>query len=175
MLEVINSGSFCDLDDDTVSEIIRICGAMKISQVHIECHWRDRHTLPAIRERFAAAGIRIKVKIGVETFDADFRDDVLMKGMEHVSPAEIAEYADEVCLLFGLTGQTEISMKNDVETGLALFERVCINLMTENSTSVKPDDEVLETFMCRLFPIYEGDPRVDILLENTDFGVGRKG
>ena len=175
MLEVINSGSFCDLDDDTVSEIIRTCGAMKIAQVHIECHWRDRHTLPAIRERFAAAGIRIKVKIGVETFDADFRDDVLMKGMEHVSPAEIAEYADEVCLLFGLTGQTEISMKNDVETGLALFERVCINLMTENSTSVKPDGEVLETFMRRLFPIYEGDPRVDILLENTDFGVGRKG
>lgn len=175
VLEVINSGSFCDLDDDTVSEIIRTCGAMKIAQVHIECHWRDRHTLPAIRERFAAAGIRIKVKIGVETFDADFRDDVLMKGMEHVSPAEIAEYADEVCLLFGLTGQTEISMKNDVETGLALFERVCINLMTENSTSVKPDGEVLETFMRRLFPIYEGDPRVDILLENTDFGVGRKG
>ena len=173
VLEVINSGSFCDLDVDTTDEIIRTCIAGKITQIHIECHWRDRLTLPAIKERFAAAGIQTKVKIGVETFDTSFRDDVLKKGMEHASPAEIAEYADEVCLLFGLAGQTELSMKNDIETGLALFERVCINLMTENSTSVKPDEKVLEIFMCRLFPIYEENTRVDILLENTDFGVGQ--
>lgn len=174
VLEVINSGSFCDLDEDTISEIVRTCTAGNISQIHIECHWRDRHTLPAIRRRFADSGINTKVKIGVETFDADFRDDILRKGMDHASPDEIAEYADEVCLLFGLTGQTGLSMRNDIETGLALFERVCINLMTENSTAVKPDQEVIDIFMNRLLPIYAENSRVDILLENTDFGVGSK-
>lgn len=174
VLEVINSGSFCDLDEDTISEIVRTCTAGNISQIHIECHWRDRHTLPAIRRFFADSDINTKVKIGVETFDADFRDDILRKGMDHASPDEIAEYADEVCLLFGLTGQTELSMRNDIETGLALFERVCINLMTENSTAVKPDQEVIDIFMNRLLPIYAENSRVDILLENTDFGVGSK-
>ena len=48
-----------------------------------------------------------------------------------------AKYADEVCLLFGLTGQTLNSMKKDIETGLSLFERVCINIMVENSTKTK--------------------------------------
>ncbi|MFR2565342.1 MAG: radical SAM protein, partial [Anaerovoracaceae bacterium] len=71
-----------------------------------------------------------------------------------------------------LTGQTEQSMRGDVETGLRFFERVCVNLMTENSTDMYPDREVLDIFMKNIYPAYRDDPRVDILIENTDFGVG---
>ena len=171
-LEAINSGSFCDLDDGSIEAVLDACRSRDIRQLHIECHWRDRETLPAIRSKFAKAGILLKVKTGVETFDEIFRDDVLLKGMEHASPEDIAAYADEVCLLFGLTGQTEQSMRNDVETGLRFFERVCVNLMTENSTDMHPDREVLDIFMKNIYPTYRDDPRVDILIENTDFGVG---
>lgn len=171
-LEAINSGSFCDLDDGSIEAVLDTCRSRGIRQLHIECHWRDRDTLHAIRSRFNKSGILLKVKTGVETFDEIFRDDVLLKGMEHASPEDIAAYADEVCLLFGLTGQTEQSMRGDVETGLRFFERVCVNLMTENSTDMYPDREVLDIFMKNIYPAYRDDPRVDILIENTDFGVG---
>ena len=79
---------------------------------------------------------------------------------------------DEVCLLFGLDGQTEDSMRHDIETGLTYFERVCINIMVENTARIKPSPPVIETFMKKLYPVYKDNERVDILLNNTDFGVG---
>ena len=44
--------------------------------------------------------------------------------------------------------------------------------MVENSTPVKPDPAVIACFRERIYPQYAKDPRVDILLHNTDFGVG---
>ena len=95
--------------------------------------------------------------------------------MEYALPEEIARYAQEVCLLFGISGQTADSMKKDVETGLRYFNRVCINLMTENTTLVSPDPEVIRIFLRDVYPVYKDEERVDILLENTDFGVGGNG
>lgn len=175
VLEVINSGSFCDLDENTVKEILSVCRKKHVGQLHIECHWRDRHTLSDIRKRFQAAGIRIIVKMGAETFDAPYREEVLCKGMDYALPEEIAQYAEEVCLLFGLSGQSESTMKRDIETGLQNFQRVCVNLMTENSSSMKPDKRVQECFMKALYPQYRENERVDLLLENTGFGVGGAG
>lgn len=171
-LEVINSGSFCDLDEDTVQEIVRITKEKKIRTLHIECHWRDRHTLQQIRKRFRRAGTQVLVKMGVETFDKQLREEILVKGMEYAQPEQIAQYADEVCLLVGLEGQTGESMKKDLEIGLRYFNRVCVNLMTENSTAVKPCRPVIHTFMHEIYPKYQDHPSVDILIENTDFGVG---
>ena len=88
------------------------------------------------------------------------------------SPAKIATDFDEVCLLFGLEGQTEASMQSDIETGLSHFKRVCINIMTENTTPIKPCPQVIACFIKKLYPIYKENACVDILLENTDFGVG---
>ena len=44
--------------------------------------------------------------------------------------------------------------------------------MCENTTSVKPDGAVADVFLRKVYPLYKDDPRVDILIENTDFGVG---
>lgn len=172
-LEVINSGSLMDLDEATLALIREICLKKHIKELHFECHWMHRKELPAYRAFFTDAGITVKIKIGVETFDADYRERILDKGIDETDPAVIAAGFDEVCLLFGLSGQTVDSMRNDIETGLAHFERVCANLMVENSTAVKPDKAVLADFMAQIYPIYRDDPRVDILLDNTDFGVGK--
>ena len=172
-LEVINSGSLMDLDETTLSLIRDICLQRDIHELHFECHWMHRKELPDYRAFFTDAGIAVKIKIGVETFDADFRESVLDKGIDETDPSVIADGFDEVCLLFGLSGQTVASMRTDIETGLAYFERVCVNLMVENSTAVKPDATVLADFMEQIYPFYRDDPRVDILLNNTDFGVGK--
>ncbi|MDE5825835.1 MAG: radical SAM protein [Lachnospiraceae bacterium] len=171
-LEVINSGSFVDLDNQTVQLILDTCIEKRIAEIHFECHWMHRESVAALRKIFAAHGIQVKIKIGVETFDNQYREQVLRKGIDETSPAKIAACFDEVCLLFGLDGQTEDSMLYDIETGLANFERICINIMVENTTKIRPDSSVIDIFMKKLYPIYKDNKRIDILLNNTDFGVG---
>lgn len=171
-LEVINSGSFVDLDENTVQLIEQVCQEKEITEVHFECHWKHREDIPSFRKRFADKEINLKIKIGVETFDALFRESYLDKGIDTDNPAEIAEYFDEVCLLQGIPGQTTESMECDIETGLQYFERVCVNIMQENKRPIKPDLHVIEQFSKYLYPKYIGNDRVDILMENTAFGVG---
>lgn len=171
-LEVINSGSFLELDAETMAEIERVCLQHEIRELRFEVHWMYRKHIEKWRKHFQECGITLKIKMGVETFDDTFRRDVFDKGMEGVTPGEIAEAADEVCLLFGISGQTAESMERDIETGLSLFERICVNIMVENSTEIHPDETVIAAFKEKLYPRYIDNPRVDILMENTDFGVG---
>jgi hypothetical protein len=171
-LEVVNSGSFNELDSSTMKALLAVCSARKISTIHFECHWLYRRHIPALRAAFAEIGVQVKMKIGVETFDAAYREDVMHKGIKETDPEKIADGYNECCLLFGLPGQTVESMKNDIETGLRYFERICINIMVENTAPLQPCDAVRKIFVNEIYPLYKDDPRVDILLHNTDFGVG---
>jgi len=171
-LEVINSGSFVELDADTMADIRQVCTVRGIGEVHFECHWTHRAEIAPLRDDFARLGVAVKVKIGVETFDALFRESYLDKGIPTDDPAEIAQWFDECCLLQGIPGQTAAGMRGDIETGLTHFERVCVNLMQENACPVKPDPRVSAVFVRDVLPHYADNPRVDILLENTAFGVG---
>ena len=108
----------------------------------------------------------------MESFDYDFREKVLRKGIAEPSPEKISRGFNECCLLFGLAGQTVDSMKTDIETGLKYFERVCVNIFIENKTRIKPDNTVITAFTNKVMPQYIHNDRVDILLNNTDFGVG---
>lgn len=171
-LEVINSGSFIDLDVRTMSFIEQICVEKKIREIHFECHWMHREAAAALRQRFKKKGITVKIKIGVETFDSLFRESYLNKGIDTDSPEEIASYFDEVCLLQGIPGQNAQSMEEDIKIGLKRFERVCVNIMQENGMPVKPDPKVINSFLKEVYPKYKDNPRVDILLKNTEFGVG---
>lgn len=171
-LEVINSGSFCDLDDKTIALIVETCIKNKITTVHFECHYIHRAEVETIKKLFADNNIIVKIKTGVETFNVNYRENVMKKGFGSATPKDIAEYADEVCLLFGLTGQTEQSMINDIETGLKYFDRVCVNIMTPNTTEIQPNLNVISIFQNKVAKNYINNNRVDILFENTDFGVG---
>lgn len=171
-LEVVNSGSFCELDGSTMKAIMAVCTTKKISTIHFECHWLYRRHIPALRKAFAEIGVDVKMKIGVESFDAAYREDMMLKGIRETDPAKIAEGFNECCLLFGLPGQTVESMRNDIETGLKHFERICVNIMVENEAPLQPSDQVRQAFVNEIYPDYKDNPRVDILLHNTDFGVG---
>lgn len=171
-LEVINSGSFCDLDEETLALILETCLAKRISTLYFECHWMHRELIADFKQRFADAGITVKMKIGVETFDSLFRESYLDKGMGNTTPEEIAQYFEQVCLLQGLPGQNKESMIKDIELGLQYFERVCVNIMVPNTKPILPDFQVVEIFVREIYPLYKNEKRVDILLNNTDFGVG---
>ena len=96
-------------------------------------------------------------------------ESYLVKGMGDAQAPEIARFFDECCLLFGLPGQNRSSMEEDIRTGLEFFERVCVNIMEENSAPIKPDPAVIAVFAEEILPRYEQNPRVDILMNNTDF------
>ncbi len=169
-LEVINSGSVFELDEDTLSEIERVCKIKGINTIHFEAHYLYRDKIPALRKRFK--DFQIKMKLGLETFDYRLREEILNKGIKERDAREISKGFDEVNLLFGIEGQSADSMINDIELALAYFQRVCVNVMCENSTDIKPDKSVIEEFMKMVYPIYIDDGRIDILINNTDFGVG---
>lgn len=171
-LEVVNSGSFTELDGSTMKAIMAVCVTKKISIIHFECHWLYRRHIQALRKAFAEIGTEVKMKIGVETFDAEYRENTMFKGIRETDPAKIAEGYNECCLLFGLPGQTSESMRYDIETALRHFERVCINIMVENNAPLQPSDAVRTIFIEEIMPHYKDEKRIDILLHNTDFGVG---
>lgn len=171
-LEVINSGSFSDLDRQTMREILRVCVEKRITELHFECHWMDRFSIPEARASFGERGIALKIKTGVETFDPNLREKVLHKGIGETDPAKIAEPFDECCLLQGLAGQTKESMLRDIEIGLTHFDRVCVNLMNPNQSAISPDPDAVRIFLNEVLPVYQDNDRVDLLINNTDFGVG---
>ncbi len=171
-LEVINSGSFVDLSENTIDYIEKVCLDKNINILHFESHYMHKEEIKPFKERFLAKGIVVYIKIGVETFDYLFRESYLNKGIKESDPSVIAQLFDEVCLLQGIPGQTEESMINDIEIGLKYFNRVCVNIMIDNNTSIKADPNVNKVFLEKVYPIYKNNARIDILLNNTDFGVG---
>ena len=169
-LEVINSGSVFELDNNTLEYIKSIGKAKGIKTLHFEAHYLYRNKIPALRESFK--DFDVKMKLGLETFDYNMRENILHKGIAESNPQAIAQSFDEVNLLFGLSGQSVESMQKDIELALKYFERVCVNIMCDNTTAVKPDKKVIGEFMRYIYPQYIDDARVDILVNNTDFGVG---
>lgn len=169
-LEVINSGSVFELDERTLDLIHKVCDERGVRTLHFESHWLYRRRVDQLRRDFE--GIDLKMKLGLESFDYDFREGVLKKGIREPDPQAIAAPFDEANLLVGIGGQTLEMMERDVELGLSLFERICVNVMCPNATPVRPDEAVISTFMEHLYPRLKDDPRADVLVENTDFGVG---
>lgn len=171
VLEVINSGSFLELGE-TLFEIMEIAIQKNIKEISFEAHWNDKNELREWRNKFQKNGIKLFIKTGVESFDYLFRESYLMKGIPNVSALEISKYFDDCCLLFGIPGQSIESMKEDIELGKKYFRRVCINIMQENTTNIKPDIRVIKNFKKYIYDEIKNDENIDVLLENTDFGVG---
>ncbi|MCM1364042.1 MAG: radical SAM protein [Faecalibacterium sp.] len=169
-LEVINSGSVFELDNRTMQLIKSICKKKGITTIHFESHYLYRKKIPWLRQEFS--DFELKMKLGLETFDYDFRENVLKKGINEHDEKVICENFDEANFLFGINGQTAKSMESDITLGLANFERICVNIMCENSTAIKPDFDVISAFMHEIYPKYKDNDRIDILINNTDFGVG---
>ncbi len=167
-LEVINSGSCFEMPKETLKAIKDVVTAKNIKKLYLESHWVYRHRLADIRSFFE---IPIVFKIGVETFDYDFRNITLNKNAHFKHPSEVKEHFDSVCLLVGIQGQTKEMIRKDIELLLRYFEYGTINIFTENSTPVKRDEALIEWFLNE-YQHLKDHPTIDMLVENTDFGVG---
>lgn len=171
-LEVINSGSVFELDHSSLDYILAICIKQQITTIHFESHYSYHKAVSRHKALFAEHGITAKFKIGIESFDEHLRENILHKGMGSVTPQQIATHFDECCLLIGFEGQSEASIRNDIELGLQHFERICLNIFQSCSALLQPDKQVIDMFIHKIYPEIKTNKRIDILLNNTDFGVG---
>lgn len=169
VLEVINSGSFNELSPITLEEIKKLVVRLEIHTLIFECHYLYAYHIPRLKEFFS--GVETRIKLGLESFDFDLREGRLKKGIKERDPQKIAKNFDEANLLVGVDGQSIDGIREDIELGLKYFKRICVNVMCDNS-KMKANLEVINEFKSILLPLYWENDRIDILLENTDFGVG---
>lgn len=167
-LEVINSGSCFELPKDTLNQIRRIIKEKNIQRLFFESHWMYRNRLREMREYM---GIPIIFKIGVETFDRNFRENVLNKHADFRTPEEVAAYFESPCIMVCIKGQTREMIDNDIRILKKFFRLGTINVFNNNSTAIRQDPELVEWFKKKYAYLNE-DPAIEVLYQNTDFGVG---
>ena len=168
VLEAINSGSCFELPRETLEDIKTIAGEKNIRRLIFESHWIYRHRLEELREFFR---IPVTYKIGVETFDYDFREKVLNKHADFKSPQEVARFFDSICLMVGIKGQTREMIRNDIAILKQYFSHGTVNVFNNNSTPIRRDEELVRWFMEEYRWLLD-DPDVEVLYNITDFGVG---
>ncbi len=168
VLEVINSGSCFEIPKETMNYIKKIVDEKKIKLLFFESHWCYRNRLDEIKNFF---NVPIIFKIGVETFDYDFRNNFLNKNAKFKNPKEVAEKFQSVCLMVGIKGQTKEMIKKDIEILLENFKYGTINVFVDNTTSIKRDEELVQWFR-KEYSYLDDYPTIEVLYHNTDFGVG---
>jgi hypothetical protein len=168
VLEVINSGSCFELPEETLEKITSVIREKDIRKLFFESHWIYRKKIADMRARMP---VPIVFKIGVETFDYEFRQNVLNKNAGFREPEEVAEYFDSPCLMVGVQGQTKEMIARDIEILKKHFKLGTVNVYNNNTTPIRRDDELVRWFMQEYRWLLD-DPAVEVLYEITDFGVG---
>ena len=168
VLEVINSGSCFEIPKDTLLKIKEIIKEKKIERLFLESHWIYKNKIQQMRDFFE---IPITFKIGVETFDNDFRNEYLNKNAKFKTVEELKKYFDSPCIMVGIKGQTKEMIDNDMKMVQDHFEHATNNVFINNSSKVKRDEKLVVWFS-KKYKFLIDNPKIEILFNNTDFGVG---
>ena len=170
VLDVINSGSAMELDEETIALIKKVVKEKKIHTLWFEAHYMYRKKLASFAEQFPSA--KVKYRCGVETFDTALRE-AWKKGIpSSVSVQEIAQYFQGICLLCCTQGETKEHILKDIELAKEHFEYFSVNVFCNNHTSVKQDKDLATWFAKEVYPLIKDEPGIEVLMENTDLGVG---
>ena len=73
--------------------------------------------------------------------------------------------------MVGIKGQSKEMIQKDIEIVLNNFDYGTINIFTENTTRIKRDEELIKWFE-KEYRFLEKNEKIEVLFENTDFGVG---
>ena len=170
VIDIINSGSAMEFDDETIEMIKEVVKSKDIGTIWFEAHYMYRNRLDAFANLFP--GITVKFRCGVETFDGTLRQQ-WNKGMPaSVTPEQIAEKFHGVCLLCCTEGETRERIHADIATADRLFEYFSVNVFCNNSTPVRRDEELARWFANEVYPKIKDNPKIEVLIDNTDLGVG---
>ena len=170
VLDVINSGSAMELDEETIALIKEVVKEKRIHTLWFEAHYMYRKKLASFAKQFAP--VQVKFRCGVETFNPTLRD-AWKKGIpSSVSVQDIAHYFQGICLLCCTQGETKEHILKDIELANEHFEYFSVNVFCDNHTSVKQDKDLATWFAKEVYPLIKDEPGIEVLMENTDLGVG---
>ena len=170
VLDVINSGSALELDEDTLSLIKEVVKEKHIHTLWFEAHYMYRKKLADFARQFAPA--QVKFRCGVETFDAGLRDSWKKGIPSSVTPEDVARYFQGVCLLCCTQGESKEHIIKDIDIAKKHFEYFSVNVFCNNTTSVQQDAELASWFAREVYPRIKDEEGIEVLMENTDLGVG---
>ena len=170
VLDVINSGSCIELDEQTVELIKQVVADKNIHTLWFESHYIYRNRLAEFAAMFPS--VEVKFRCGVETFQPRMRQKWKKGIPADVTPADIAKHFKGVCLLCCVEGQTREDILNDIAVARKYFEYFSVNVFCDNTTSVRRDERLVEWFRTEVYPSVKDDPRIEVLIDNTDLGVG---
>ena len=169
VLDIINSGSAPEFDDRTIGYISRTAVDKGITDLWFEAHWMYRNVLEKFASRFPC---RVHFRTGVESFNPKLRSAWNKEIGEDVTPEMIRKHFEGVCLLAGVKGQTVEDIMQSVEIAEKLFSYYSVNLFTPNTTKTERDEELCRIFIEKLAPTIRKSAKAEVLIENTDLGVG---
>ncbi len=170
VLDIINSGSAMELDDETIELIKEIVVAKEIKTIWFEAHYMYRNRLQEFAKQFAPA--IVKFRCGVESFDTALRSSWTKGIPASVTAADVAKYFKGICLLCCTVGDSKERIIKDIATAKEYFEYFSVNLFCNNTTPVKRDEELATWFVKELYPTLKDDRQIEVLVENSDLGVG---
>ena len=170
VLDVINSGAAMELDAQTVAMIREVVKEKKIHTLWFEAHYMYKNQLAKFAEQFE--GIQVKFRCGVESFDGQLRNRWHKGIAASVMVDDVAKYFQGVCLLCCTEGDSKERILRDIALAEQYFEYASVNVFCENTTAVKRDDELAKWFVRNVYPTLKQSKKIEILINNTDLGVG---
>ena len=170
VLDVINSGSCIELDEQTVELIKQVVADKNIHTLWFESHYIYRNRLAEFAAMFPS--VEVKFRCGVETFQPQMRQKWNKGIPADATPTDIATHFKGVCLLCCVEGQTREDILNDIAVARTYFEYFSVNVFCDNTTSVRRDERLVEWFRTEVYPSIKDELRIEVLIDNTDLGVG---
>lgn len=170
VLDVINSGSAMELDEQTIEMIKEVVREKQIHTLWFEAHYMYRHKLAKFAEQFD--GVEVKFRCGVESFDGSLRQRWNKGIAASVTAQDVAKHFQGVCLLCCTQGDSKERILRDIALAEQYFEYASVNVFCENSTSLKRDNALAKWFVEEVYPNLKDSSKIEVLVENTDLGVG---
>lgn len=169
VVEILNSGSVFELPPSILTAIKAKIDAIKVHTIYFETYYGYRKRLQEIRDYFPNQEIRYR--IGIETFDDEFRARVLNKPFPTNDLTELADQFYACCLLICVQGQTKEQILKDIEIARNNFKEITINVFINNTTAVTRDESLVKWFVNEVYSNLKDVPNIEILLDNKDLGV----
>ncbi|WP_022820052.1 radical SAM protein [Fusobacterium russii] len=173
ILEIINSGSVFEIPKQSLEKIRDIVYEKDIKILYFETYYSYVSRLDEIITFFNEyKKIEIRFRMGIETFDNDFRVNIYNKNfiINEKNLEFLSKKIYSVCLLIATKGQTEDMIKKDIELGLKYFKALTINVFVNNGTKIQRDDKLVKWFVNDMRQLFN-DERIEILINNKDLGV----
>ena len=159
-----------ELDTETIELLKSVVREKGIHTLWFEAHFMYREKLAAFAAQFAP--VVVKFRCGIESFDAKLRKRWNKGVPSWVTPVDVANYFSGVCILCCTDDDSRERILADIETAKQYFEYFSVNLFCNNTTAVKRDEELAAWFVKELYPILKDDAQIEVLVENSDLGVG---